>query len=114
MKKIFTPEVKEQIIKMYASGIKARDITAQTGLNISGVKTVIARAKKNDTVLGSVHEQHHAPQQAINWWGKQTPKFRRDAAKWLDVLTVEEMWEYCSNPTKSLKTTLYGEDSRDC
>lgn len=108
--KVFTPQVKEQIIKMYASGIKARDIATRTGLNHSGVKCVLAKANKNDTVLKRVHEEHYAPQRAIEWWDRQTPQFRRDASRWLDVLTVEEMYEACC---PSFSTSMF-EDAHDC
>lgn len=110
MRKIFTPGVKEKILKMYASGIKARDITAQTGLNHSGVKQVIAIANKKDATLKQTHEQRYIPAKAMAWWNKQPTKWRQDAAKFLDGITVEEIWEYC---TRQNATSMF-EDSHDC
>lgn len=108
--KVFTPQIKDQIKAMYASGIKAKEIAARTGLNHSGVKSVLAKLNKKDAALKQVHNEHYGPQRAIEWWDRQTPQFRRDATKWLDVLTVEEMYEACC---PSFATSMF-DDWHDC
>lgn len=106
----YTREMKREIAQMYATGKKARTIAKDLGMKLSAVKFILCEARKNDEKLRHTHITNNPTSEAYDWFHRQTPQFRRDAKKWLDVLTVEEMYDCC---VPKLSASMF-EDAHDC